>query len=122
MLNTTRSPNEPVPSKNNGNKSASSKNDNSRQASKRNDGNNKIDGFGSIKHVKKSGKLKDKKLAKPQKLSRSGKSKSKKSKKLSKSGNSPNFYAKNSGPSFLIPEARLAFNCLWLAFTKAPIL
>ena len=45
-----------------------------------------------------------------------------KSKKLSKSGNLPNFDVENSGPSFLTPKARITFNCLWLAFTKAPIL
>ena len=48
--------------------------------------------------------------------------KSAKSKKLSKSGNLPNFDAKDSGPSFLIPKARTTFNRLWLAFTKALIL
>ena len=60
-----------------------------------------------------------------QKLSKSGNSKGKKSaksKKPSKSGNSPNFNAKEAGPSFLIPGAREAFNRLRLAFTKAPIL
>ena len=45
-----------------------------------------------------------------------------KSKKLLKSGNSPNFNTKNSRPGFLTPEANAAFNCLQLAFTKAPIL
>ena len=55
-------------------------------------------------------------------MSKLEKSKGKKSKKLSKSGNSPNFDTKNSGPSFLTPEARLAFNRLWLAFIKALIL
>ena len=69
--------------------------------------------FGSIesdnKLIEKYGKLlKNKKLAK--------------SKKLSKSGNSPNFDAKEAGPSFLIPKARTNFNRLWLTFTKAPIL
>ena len=60
-----------------------------------------------------------------QKLSKSGNSegkKSAKSKKPSKSGNSPNFDAKEAGPSFLTPEARSAFNRLRLAFTEAPIL
>ena len=60
-----------------------------------------------------------------QKSSKSGNSegkKSAKSKKPSKSGNSPNFDAKEADPSFLTPEARSAFNRLWLAFTKAPIL
>ena len=60
-----------------------------------------------------------------QKLSKSGNSegkKSAKSKKPSKSGNSPNFNAKEAGPSFLTPKARSAFNCLRLTFTEAPIL
>ena len=61
---------------------------------------------------------------KPEKLAKSRNSKGKKlakSKKLSKSGNSPNFGVTEPGPSFLTPEARLAYNRLWLAFTKALI-
>ena len=69
--------------------------------------------------LKKSRKLKSEKSAKSQK---SSKYKGKKSKKLSKRENSPNFDAIEAGPSFLIPNARATFNCLWLAFTKAPIL
>ena len=60
-----------------------------------------------------------------QKLSKSGNSegkKSAKSKKPLKSGNSPNFNAKEAGPNFLTPEAKAAFNRLWLAFTETPIL
>ena len=34
----------------------------------------------------------------------------------------PNFGAMETGPSFLILEAKLGFNRLWLAFTKALIL
>ena len=49
----------------------------------------------------KTGRSESQKLAKSQKLSKSGKSKGKKSKKLLKSGNLPNFDAKDSGPSFL---------------------
>ena len=62
---------------------------------------------------------------KPEKSAKSGNSKGKKlakSKKPLKSGNSPNFGATGPGPSFLTPEARSNFNCLRLAFTKAPIL
>ena len=62
---------------------------------------------------------------KPEKSAKTGNLKGKKSaksKKPSKSGNSPNFDAKEAGPSFLTPEARSAFNRLRLAFTKAPIL
>ena len=41
--------------------------------------------------------------------------------KSPKNRNSPNFNAKNSGLSFLIPKARSAFKRLRLAFTKPPI-
>ena len=120
MLKTT---NEPAPSRNNGSRSASSSNNDSKQASGRNDGNGEIDGFGGgVEHTKKSGKSKVQKLVKSQKLSKSRKSKGEKSKKPPKSGNSPNFNPKDTGPSFLTPEARSAFNRLRLAFTKAPIL
>ena len=81
--------------------------------------NNDVSG---VQIAKKSGKSKGQKTAKSQKLSKSGNSKGEKSKNLSKSGNSPNFDAKDSGPSFLTPKARLAFNSLRLAFTKARIL
>ena len=62
---------------------------------------------------------------KPEKLAKSGNSKGKKTakfKKPSKSGNLPNFVATEPRPSFLTPEAKSAFNCLRLAFTKALIL
>ena len=78
------------------------------------EGDDGVDG-GVVDIAKKSGKLKDQKTSKSQKLSKSGKN-------LSKSGNSPNFGATESGPSFLTPKARSAFNCLRVAFTKAPIL
>ena len=55
-------------------------------------------------------------------MSKLRKSKSEKLKKPPKSRNSPNFDAKDTGPSFLTPKARLAFNRLQLAFTKGPIL
>ena len=121
ILKTT---NEPAASRNDGSRSASSKNNDSRPASERNDGNGEVDGFGGdgVEHAKKSGKSKGQKLAKSQKLSKSGKSKGEKSKKPPKSGNSPNFGATGSGPSFLTPEARSAFNRLRLAFTEALIL
>ena len=72
-------------------------------------------GVDVIKIVKKSRKLKGQKLSKSQKPAKSGKN-------LSKSGNSPNFDVKDSGPSFLIFEARAAFNHLRPAFIKALIL
>ena len=76
---------------------------------------------GGVEITKKSGKLKGEKSAKSWKLSKSGKSKGEKSKKTPKSGNSPNFDAKNTGPSFLTPKARSASNRLQSAFTKVPI-
>ena len=113
MLKMTTSPNKPAPSKNDDNKPASG----------RNNGNSKVDEFGgnSMEHAKKSGKSKDEKSAKSQKLSKSGKLKGKKSKKLSKSWNSPNFNTIEVGPSFLTLNARTIFNCLRLTFTKALI-
>ena len=82
------------------------------------------DEFGGVesggKPIEKCGKL-----SKTGKLSKSRNSKGKKSaksKKPSKSGNSPNFDAKEAGPSFLTFGAKEAFNRLRLAFTKAPIL
>ena len=114
MLKTTRSPDEPAPGRNDG----------IRLVSGKNNGNGEIDKFGDdgVEHAKKSRKLKSQKLAKSQKLSKPGKSKSKKPKKSSKSRNSPNFSTTKSRPSFLIFKARSTFNCLWLAFTEAPIL
>ena len=76
-------------------------------------------GGGSEELAKKSGKL-----SKGLKSSKFWNSKGitlAKSKKLLKCRNSPNFDVKEANPSFLTPEARAAFNCLWLAFTKAPI-
>ena len=117
-------------SKNNGSGSASNINDDSRPAFERKNGNSEVNGFGDddVEHVKKSGKSKSQKTsksqksAKPQKLSKLGKSKGEKSKKPPKSKNSPNFDAKDSGPNFLTPEARSAFNNLRLTFTEALIL
>ena len=85
------------------------------------------DDVGGVEIAKKSRKskgqkmFKSQKLAKSQKLSKSGKSKGEKLNKLQKSGNSPNFDAKNSEANFLTPKVGSAFNCLRLAFTKAPI-
>ena len=42
-------------------------------------------------------------------------------KKLLKSENLPNFDTIETKSKFLIPNAKTAFNCLWLAFIKAPI-
>ena len=74
-----------------------------------------------MEYAKKSGKSKGQKLAKSQKLSKLEKSKNEKSKKPSKNRNSLNFNAIDAGPSFLIPDARAAFNCLQLTLTKAVI-
>ena len=72
------------------------------------------DGVGVVEIAKKLGKSKGQKLSEFQKSVKSGKN-------LSKSWNSPNFDVKDDGLSFLTPKERVAFNCLWLAFTKAPI-
>ena len=125
ILKITRSPDKLALSKNNGSRSTSSKNNDSKLAFRKNNSNNKVNGFGigknSIEYTKKSGKL-----------FKSGKSKSKKTfksrnlaksrKKLSKSRNLTNFNATGTGPKFLIPDIRIALNCLLLALTKALIL
>ena len=80
-----------------------------------NDGSSSDGSSDGSKYVElKTGRSENQKTSKSQKLA--------KSKKPSKSENSPNFDTKNSGPSFPTPEARVAFNHLRLAFTKAPIL
>ena len=90
MLKTTRSPDKPAPSRNDGSRSVSSKNNDSKPASGRNNANGRVDKFGSnsVKHAKKSGKLKSQNLAKSQKLAKSW--------KLSKSGKSKGKKSKNS--------------------------
>ena len=120
ILKTT---NKPAPSRNNGSRSAFGRNNDRRPAYGRNEGDGEVDGFGGrVEHAKKSGKSKSQESAKSQKLSKLGKSKGEKSKKPPKCGYLPNFDAKNTGPNFLTPKARSAFNRLRLAFTKAPIL
>ena len=66
------------------------------------------------KFAKKSRKSKDQNLFKSQKTL--------KSKKLSKSENLLKFNTKKVEPNILTPDAKEAFNFLWLAFTKASIL
>ena len=83
------------------------------------EGGDGVDSDGEI--AKKLGKSKGQKMSKSQKSAKSRKS-SKSGKNSSKSGNSPNFSATKSGPSFLTPKARSAFNRLRLAFTEALIL
>ena len=95
---------------------------------------NKVLAINEVNGVEGSDKLikKCEKLSKTRKSSRSGKSKSEKmfksrnlaksGKKLSKNENATNFDATKDRPKFLIPNARTAFNCLWLAFTEALIL
>ena len=103
ILKTT---NEPAPSKNNGGRSASSRNNDSKPDCRRNDGNGEVNGFdGDVEHAKKSRKSKGQKTSKSPKSAKLGKN-------SSKSGNSPNFGATESGPSFLTPKARSAFNRL----------
>ena len=119
MLKTTRSPDKPASSRNNSSKSASNRNNDSKQVSGKNDGNGEVYRFGisgnGIEHAKKSGKWKSEKMSKSQNLAKSGK-------KLPKSGNLTNSDITEDGPKFLIPDAKTAFNRLWLAFTEAPIL
>ena len=69
---------------------------------------------GSEELAKKSRKSKGQILFKSRKSAKSRKN-------LSKSGNSPNFGTTKTGPSFLTPDAREAFNRLRLMFTKALI-
>ena len=125
MLKTTRSPDEPASSRNNGSRSAFSRSNDSRLAFGKNDGNSEVNGFGvdgnGVEHTKKSGKLSKSGISKSKKTSKSQNS-AKSEKKLSKSGNSTNFDATEDGPKFLTPDARTAFNRLRLAFTEAPIL
>ena len=121
MLKMTRSSDKSAPSKNDSSRLAFSKNNNNKPASGKNNGDGVIDGFGGEKYAKKSEKSKGQKLTKFRKLSKSEISKSEKSKKSSKSRNSSNFDATKTGPSFLTPDARMAFNYLWLTFTEAPI-
>ena len=113
------------------NELAPSRNINSKPASKKNNSNRKVNRFGigrnSMEYAKKSEKLfksgrssksrisKSKKIFKFQNLAKSGK-------KLSKNGNSTNFDTTEAKPKFLTLNARIAFNCLRLAFTEAPIL
>ena len=84
-----------------------------------------VDRFGiggnGVKHAKKSGKLSKSGKLKSEKTSKSWNS-AKLGKKLSKSGNSTNSDATKNEPKYLTPDARTAFNRLWLAFTEAPIL
>ena len=131
MLKTTRSPNEPASSRNNGSRSASGRNNNSKPVSRKNDSNSEVDRFGvsgnGMKYAKKSGKLfksenlfkleqlKSEKLFKSWKLAKLGK-------KSLKSGNLSNFDAKKNKSSFLTSDARMTFNHLWLVFTKTLIL
>ena len=125
MLKTTELPDKLALNINNSNKSASSRNNNSRPVFGRNNGNDKVNKFdiggNDMEHAKKSGKLfksgksKSEKTSKSQNLTKSGK-------KLSKSENSTNFNITKVGPKFLTPDAKTAFNCLWLAFIEAPIL
>ena len=83
-------------------------------------GGDNVDG-GSIEITKKLGKSKGQKMSKSQKLAKSCKL-SKSGKNSSKNGNSANSGITETGPSFLTPKAKSAFNRLWLAFTKALIL
>ena len=79
------------------------------------DGGDKGLSDGSKREKPKTGRSESQKTFKSQKSAKSRKN-------SSKSGNSPNFGATKTGPSFLTPKTRSAFNRLRLAFTKTPIL
>ena len=81
-------------------------------------GDESIEKYGKSSKTRKSFKSQKSKSEKTSKSRNSGKS----GKKLSKSGNLTNFDTTEDGSKFLIPDARTAFNRLWLAFTEAPIL
>ena len=125
MLKTIGLPDKPAPSRNNGSRLASCGNDDSKSVSQRNNGNSEVDRFGvsenNMEHAKKSiklsklGKSKSKKMSKFRNLA-------KLRKKLSKSGNFTNFDTTKNKSKFFTPDARTAFNRLWLAFIEAPIL
>ena len=74
MLKTTRLPDKPASSKNNGSKLASSRNNDNKPASKKSNGNSEVNGFSvgrnGVEHAKKSGKS-----SKSKNLSKSRKSK-----------------------------------------------
>ena len=125
MLKTIGLPNKPAFNRNNNNRSDFSRNNNSKPASKKNNGNNKVNEFSisrnnmeyakKLRKLFKSRKLKSEKMSKSQNLAKS-------KKKLSKKGNSINFSTIEAGPKFLNFNVKIAFNCLWLAFTKTSIL
>ena len=72
-------------------------------------------GSNSVEFAKKLGKSKGQNLSKSQKSV-------KLTIKSSKNENLSNFNAIETGSSFLTSDAKTAFNCLWLAFTKTLIL
>ena len=99
-MKTTRSPNEPASSRNDGNRSAFNRNDNSRSASGKNNSNGKVDEYGvgrnGMEHAKKSGKLSKSRKSKSKKTSKSW-NLAKSGKKLLKSGNLTNSNATKDG-------------------------
>ena len=110
----TRLLDKPTFNKNDNSRPASSKNDNNKPVFRKNNSKVSFSGDG-VEYAKKPEKLKDQKLAKSQKLS---KLKQLKSEKILKNKNSQNFDITEAKPYFLIPNNRIAFNYLWLAFTK----
>ena len=117
MLKTTGLLDELASGINYSSKLAFSKNNSSKLVFENNEGdidNNKFSGD-DMKYAKKSEKTKAQKLLKSKKLSKSRKM-------LLKSENLPNFGIKKAKLNFLTSNARKTFNCLWLIFTKAPIL
>ena len=125
ILKMTRLPNKPAPSRNNNIKLAFNINNNNKLAFKRNNSNSEVYRFGvgrnNIKHAKKSEKSFKSRKSKSEKIFKSW-NLAKLRKKLLKSGNSTNFDNMKTRPKFLTLNAKIAFNSLWLAFIKAPIL
>ena len=119
MLKTIGLTDKPAFDRNNGSRLASSKNNNNKLIFRKNNSNDESDRFGvgrnSVEYAKKLEKSKNKKMFKSQNSAKSRK-------KLSKSRNSTNFGTIKAKPKFLIPNTRMAFNHLWLVFTKASIL
>ena len=117
MLKIIRSSDKLVFSKNNSNSIASGKNDDSKSVFERNNDNGEVRfGGDSVEYTKKSEKLKNQELFKLKK-SKSRKipqfwNLAKLKKKLSKSRNLSNFGTTKVKPKFLIPNIKIAFNCL----------
>ena len=115
ILKIIRLPIKPALSKNNNNKLAFKKNNSNSKVNKSSISNNSIKYAKKSKKLSKSRKSKSEKTFKSQNLAKSRK-------KLLKNGNLSNFSIIKVGLRFLTFNAKITFNLLWLAFTKALIL